>query len=114
MMDYELADKIQEITDERNKLLKRKEYLQRKAALKGNKFINDEGNVIVMNRNINRDIRQDLLYGITVMFRYQEYESEDTEDEYQVLEDSPKIDSKIKLKKLGTMNYESPAQILCK
>jgi hypothetical protein len=112
MLEDDLADKIEEIIDERNKILKRKEYLQRKAALRGNKFINDEGNVIVMNRHINRDIRQDLLYYNIVTFRYQEYESEDTEDEYCILKEFPKIEAKIKLKKRGTMNYDYPGQIL--
>lgn len=59
--DSELKDSVQELVDEENKQIERQEYLQRKAALKGNKFINDEGKVVVMNRNLNCDIREDLL-----------------------------------------------------
>ena len=59
--DSELKASIQELLDARNKLIQRKEYLQRKAAMRGNKFLNDEGKVVVMNRNLNKDLREDML-----------------------------------------------------
>lgn len=52
---------IQDLVDARCKLVKRKEYLKRKAELKGNKFINEEGNIVIMNRKFNKDLREDLL-----------------------------------------------------
>lgn len=59
--DSELKEKVKELEDIKEMQLKRQEYLERKEALKGNKFINDEGRVIIMNRNFNKDIRDDLL-----------------------------------------------------
>lgn len=47
--DNELKDTVQQLVDARNKILKRKEYLLRKAALRGNKFVDDIGKVIIMN-----------------------------------------------------------------
>jgi len=61
LSDSELHTKVQELVEERAKVERRKEYLQMKAALRGNKFINDEGKVVVMNCKINEDIRNDLL-----------------------------------------------------
>jgi len=46
---------------EEDRRRKRQEYLDRKAALRGNKFLNDNGDVEIMNRNLNKDIREDLL-----------------------------------------------------
>lgn len=59
--EEELENKVKEIQEQEDKKRKRKEYLARKAALRGNKFINDIGQVIVMNRDMNKDIRGDLL-----------------------------------------------------
>lgn len=51
--DTELKETIQGLVDIKNKINSRKEYLKHKAALRGNKFINEEGKVIIMNRNFN-------------------------------------------------------------
>jgi serine/threonine protein kinase len=59
--DSDLEQKMKELEDIKEMQLKRKEYLERKEALRGNKFINDEGKVVITNRNLNRDIRDDLL-----------------------------------------------------
>lgn len=59
--DSDLKEKVKELENVRDMQLKHQEYLERKEALKGNKFINDEGTVVIMNRNFNKDIRDDLL-----------------------------------------------------
>jgi serine/threonine protein kinase len=59
--DSDLKEKVKEIEDIKEMQIKRKEYLERKEALRGNKFINDEGKVVITNRNLNKDIRDDLL-----------------------------------------------------
>ena len=61
MNEVQLKNTVQELINIRNRINTRKEYLQKKAALRGNKFINDEGKVIIMNRKFNHDLRQDLL-----------------------------------------------------
>jgi serine/threonine protein kinase len=59
--DLDLEEKVKELEDMKEMQLKRKEYLERKEALRGNKFVNDEGKVVITNRNLNKDIRDDLL-----------------------------------------------------
>ena len=59
--DDQLKEKVKEMEAEEDRRRKRQEYLDRKAALRGNKFLNDNGDVEIMNRNLNKDIREDLL-----------------------------------------------------
>jgi len=90
--EEELQKKVKEIQDQEDEKRKRKEYLARKAALRGNKFLNDAGEVVVMNRNMNKDLRGDLLY--------KEYSSDEDmqDDEKPYHYTSPKFSSSFKNK----------------